>query len=374
MDAQTTTEVTQAELDAPISIELPEMPAATPVAETPEPAVEPAATPVAAAAAEKSEFDLTIDFIEGKTDKVPAAVKPAEVKQPVKVEEEPVVAQPPPIAAKQGSTRNYEGLTEDEKKMFQNMSAQAYTKLRPIYDRHRSIEEREAALVKQEEALRNALPKGVFDTEAAFTLTEQYRNASDTVQQLNFEADYWAKQLERIESGEEWEPLMQDKDGKYFAGKARRADIASKTEVLKKMTLATQYGAQAQGQLNALQQSFNTRRSTLVQGIKDYEKKFFPFFEGNDNPHKSALDALLTAIPEEFRDHPLAGGYAKAMLTVKLLNANIQQLTKQQQVVKAAAADVKKAGPSMAAVNNAGAKAGGKQVVTVENVEAFMGL
>lgn len=345
----------------PITPEPEPEPVAEPVAVEPEPAAEPKVNVPSAQDDALASLEALLD---NKAPEAPVAEKPKPV-EPPKAPEAPLK---PSL-----SNRDYTGLNEDERKMFQNMSAQAYAKLRPIYDESKKLKEREAEIAKREEAAKNALPKGIFDNERAFILTEQYREASDAVAQLQFESDYWTQQLEKIEAGEDWQPLMQDAQGKYFSGQAQKADVKSKALVTRNIALAAQLSANAQGRVSELQANYTGRRAALVNGIKTFEQKMFPFFEG-EHQHKAQLQELIQAIPDEFRDHPLAGGYAKAMLAVKILNANNQALARQRQVANAAASDVKKAGPSMSAVNNAPAAKTGKVEVTVDNVEEFLGL
>lgn len=380
MDAtQTEPQIDSALLDAPVSIEPPTTVEPTPAPQVVEPVV--AAQPQVAQAPEtESEFDAAIKFIEGETDELPAA-KPAKAKAPEAepaVELEPkVVEQPtaqPKVAEPAQAGRDYTGLTADERTLFQRMSNDAYAKLRPIYDRHKAVEAREQEIARREASVKEALPKGIFEAEEAYTITPQYRQAAEYARAMEFEADYWTKQLEAIESGEDWAPLMKDAEGRYVKGKAQAASVAAKSQVTRNIALATQYSAQAQGNVEAIRQTFAQRRSAVVEGVKSYEKKFFPFFEGENNQHRPQIQQLLNAIPEELRDSPLAEGYAKAMLTVKLLNANMQALQKQLTVKQAAAADAKRGGPSMTAVNNAAPTKATSMQPTIDNIEEFMGL
>lgn len=308
-----------------------------------------------------SSGDPHLDFMLGKIGhkELEAKLKAAAEKPEDKVEgEDPKAQKPDPAAPKtpvqqQPHARDYTGLNEDEQRLFKNMSAESYKRMRPIYDQHKKIAEREAQIAEREKQINQALPKGVFDVEDAYILSPQFRAAHTAAEGFKYEADYWSKQLEAIESGEKWKPLMLDpKTNEFYEGKPQDATPQAKAAVMRNLAQATQQYTIHQQRVAEVQGSFQARRSALVNGVRSYEKQFFPFFEGDNNPHKPAIQSLLNAIPEEFRDHPLASGYAKAMHTIKLLHENNTKLQAAVNMKAKAGEDTRRAGPTMSRVNN----------------------
>ena len=193
----------------------------------------------------------------------------------------------------------------------------------------------------------------MFDHEQAYTLAPQFNQLASTVQKLEFERSYWSKQFEAVEHGEDYKPLMIDKEGRYVEGKPQRATPAAKAEIMNNMTLATQLHSQQQQQLQAVQQSFTNRRAELVRGIQTYEKNLFGFLDAPDNPYKPVIQEVMKAIPEEFRDHPLASWVAKSMATIKAQADLNAKLTKAAAAKQVSAADARKAGPTLTRTNTA---------------------
>ena len=327
MDAeQTQTEnIESGVFDTPPTIE-------TPVASVPE--VETEVVKIDTASNDDDDF---IKYMNGEKD------------SPKKVEEE--VAQVLPDK-KFPTNRDYSGLQPDEVKIFKSMGNEAYAMLRPKYDDFKKVEARRTELDAREVALKGMEPKGVFDHEQAYTLSPQFAAKSQTVQQFAFEGDYWGKQFALIERGEDWKPLVIDNSGRFSEGEPKAATPEAKQHVLRNMTLATQYHTAAAQELKQVTDGYSERRNALGDGIRSYEKKFFPFFEDPNSPHHSSIKQILQAIPEEFRDHPMSSMLAKAMTTVKILNANNQELQKSLNSKQITASDKAKAGPSMSVVNN----------------------
>lgn len=344
-------------MDTPIVIEPAAVASEAPQA-VDEPAVAvPAATPTAAP--EKSFEEKLSDYMHGRSDVDPTETAAPKAKATVseeaavdpEPEPAPVPVAKPVVTQSQPKARDFTGLTQDEVAIFQKMSNAAYDKLRPVYDSHKKIAEREAQLKAREESVSNALPKGVFDHEQAYTLAPQFNQLASTVQKLEFERGYWAKQFASVENGEDYKPLMIDKEGRYVEGKPQRATPEAKAEIMNNMTLATQLHSQHQQQLQQVQQTFTNRRAELVRGIQTYEKNLFGFLDAPDNPYKPVIKEVMAAIPEEFRDHPLASWVAKSMATIKAqadLNAKLTKAAASRQVSQA---DARKAGPTLTRTN-----------------------
>lgn len=345
-------------LDTPTqTITSPEVQTDTAVESEQQPTTAAVETPVPTktdAPKDDSSGDPHLDFMLGKIGhkELEAKLKEAENgKKPY--EDDGKVPEQQPAPKTQPHARDYTGLNEDEQRLFKNMSAESYKRMRPIYDQHKKIAEREAQIAEREKQINQALPKGVFDVEDAYILSPQFRAAHTAAEGFKYEADYWSKQLEAIESGEKWKPLMLDpKTNEFYEGKPQDATPQAKAAVMRNLAQATQQYTVHQQRVAEVQGSFQARRSALVNGVRSYEKQFFPFFEGDNNPHKPAIQSLLNAIPEEFRDHPLASGYAKAMHTIKLLHENNTKLQAAVNMKAKAGEDTRRAGPTMSRVNN----------------------
>jgi hypothetical protein len=367
---------TPPEIQAPDPVPESQAQEQTPAQETTPAATETKTENTVKVVPEDVDGDALEKFLKGESDVDPTKAgekKPAAPE--AKTTTQTTEAQPAPVVNKPVA-RDYTGLTDDEVKIFKGMSNDAYKALFPKYQAFKEVEAKRKELEEREVKIKTAEPKSVYDHERAYELAPAFQEKARVVQVMDFETNYWKEQYAKCEAGEDWQPLETDAQGNYVAGKAQPANPQAKSHLLSKLTLATQYGAQARQELQQVALHYSSRRQELAQGIKSYEKKYFPYFEDLASPHQATIKQVLNAIPEEFRDHPLSPFLAKAMTCIQILNNNNQALSKQIKSASTAKADAKKAGPNLGSINsgNAAGTKGSADVenMTVEQLEKYM--
>lgn len=94
------------------------------------------------------------------------------------------------------SKRKFEGLDENEKRMFDRMSTEAYEHLYPKYLKSKQLE---GELNSLREQLAKTQEVSFYDQEDAWKITPEYNQIKQTVDTLAWEEQFWEQQLIRVE-------------------------------------------------------------------------------------------------------------------------------------------------------------------------------
>ena len=304
---------------------------------------------------------------------------------PLKDESElPIIDPTKPIERKvtqSGSStstgRDYEGLTDEEVKIFKNMSNEAYNKLRPIYKEHKQhadvvknlntqLEESKKGIVK--------IPDSYYENPDTWMITPTAQRLSQTLQNVEFESQHWAEQLNKIRKGEQWNQLMIDKQGKYYLSKPIEPKSEHEVDVIQSLTDAKRYVADTRKELETFSSTHISRSKNAIEAFKRFEDGVFPFYKDENNVHKDVIQKAFSKIPEELRHSPLASTLAKAYALIVALNNKVTELVNEKSTQDTIKVDQAKAGPTkeeMAGVTGTG-KVNGSADVTIEDFEKAM--
>lgn len=172
---------------------------------------------------------------------------------------------------------------------------------------------KQAELEKQLADAKAAAPPAYYHEHPdAYRLMPEYTEATQKHNFAQFEADHWRRQLELIESGDEWFELKGYENGQPVFERHEpledgKVDIRAKVAVQGAM-LTAQSNIQRHSQTIAgiIQQSRNGH-TVAMQEIAEIEKKIFPALdESKYTPQEQEWAKLVSqAAPRVFQNHPL---------------------------------------------------------------------
>ena len=246
------------------------------------------------------------------------------IEQSLRDTQAPVV----PEVANAKPTRDFTGIDPTDQDLFKNMSTQAMAKLKPMYLEHKQLKTDMAKLRQEKEDLAvkaNAANeyKTILDHDQGYLLTPEFARAAQVVQNLEYEENFWAVQLEKIECGDKFSLLGRDANGNYTTLDAKQASTADKIAVQRKLAQAMQYKSAATGELSAFQMKHNARRAEVNQALRGASDQFMPFYKGLESnkahPHHKFYNEAVERVAPELRAHPLVDFCAKqyAMIAVQ---------------------------------------------------------
>ncbi len=183
-----------------------------------------------------------------------------------KVAEAKVTDNKPNMLAKlkEKSTRDYTGFSDDQVKILKSMSNEAFAYVAPL-------------LKAPKQAAAPPTNQQFFQHPQAFVLHPYYQRITSVGQNADAEANAWMEQLVKIESGEEWTPLIgvDQKTGKFIYGDARKPSIQDKEAVRSSMMRCQQVSQGAKAQLQIMPQQFQQQANTDLQLINQERAKRF---------------------------------------------------------------------------------------------------
>lgn len=241
---------------------------------------------------------------------------------------------PGPRPAKRllNTTRKFEGLEDDEKELFDQMSTKAYEKVYPAYLKSKKLEKEYEQLQSKNKELAEV---SFYDQDGAWEIIPEYKQLSQAVSSVNGEQNFWQNKLAEIEQtlanpdpevvkaarisllhdyDEKGNPIMKDYPITYN----------TKAQVLTALNKATVLSNDYTNRLNNLQGSFKDKHSNYIKGLNSVRDELF---QGYDMPKISKLsEKKLEKFPTFVRSRPevqlLAQGWVLIDALVHLLNKN----------------------------------------------------
>lgn len=240
--------------------------------------------------------------------------------------------------------RDYSGLDDNEKAIFQKMGNQSYNFLRPIYDKYKSQE----ALLKQKDdeltqlktktadgQQQQQLPASYYEHPDAFILSQDFQALNNERNIATAIESHWEKQLELVEDGKDWQNLDFDKDGKLVLSEPKAASGAGKVHIQKSLIMAQNQRAERDARLTELARTFRDRHTKVRSFVKkEIEDRFFPVLTDDNltkkeelKPIKTMIDNVKAAFPDELKGNILVDSLAKAYAAIVMLNNHVNTLT-----------------------------------------------
>lgn len=290
------------------------------------------------------------------------AVTPAKPAAASKPDDDPSTIVDRLLSSKQSRTqsRDYSGLDEREKKIFERMSNEAYTELYPIYKQFRDNKsefERLPELKKELESLKAqaSAPKSYVDHEHAYLLSADYQGVM--MERANAERvrDFWHTQLNNIESGKPFKILQirQNADGTQDYVPSQDIDPKAdggRATVLQQLMQANTALTAAEGRMQQTVSQIKNRNQLYTAAGNELRKKYFGKQEAILKPQ---AEKFLSTFHADYRSHPAMqfAAYALAALAEAMNDRGTEAVKAAAEAANSAAARV--AGPT-AADNHAG--------------------
>jgi hypothetical protein len=249
--------------------------------------------------------------------------------------------------------RSYEGLDENEVRIFKRMSNDAYNHLFPIYKEWKTQRDE---VPKLREDLKKLQGTSYYDHEQAYQLAPEYHQMTAAATRLEQEGEFWQQQLANVEAGQPYQDLMFDSaSGKYSLTAPADPSPQAKAYILNKLTQSHTLRGQITNELQQFQGTFRTQHQNYLQSLNSTRDKVL---EGVDPATRKALEKAaetkLELWPMGMRQRPEVKIAAELMVIndglLKLLMEKEGQLSGRNIVNRTAAAagpaNVSGAGPS----------------------------
>ena len=314
----------------------------------------PASTPDAPAADGSPEG-------EGNTDVVADILKSLEVPEPGQRDPTPAVTPAPeakPTAPGQprADYRDYSGLNEEDKKIFQRMYNEAFNKLKPLYLEHvktkKDLEERQKELAEVQ-------GRHFYEQENAYTLVPEYQSISANISHIGAELAHWKRQLSNIENGQPWYNLGRDDKGNVGVVPTpipitQENIIEARTNILDMLSRGHAIHEQLNSKLTVFQEKFKGEHKSYLSSFDEMEKNLFP---GAD-PVKLAAAAKveLANFPLHMRGRREVQSFAKTIVIVKGLLGVLNQRAAANGTQQAIAKTAQSGSPSADSIQPGGGK------------------
>ncbi len=254
-------------------------------------------------------------------------------------------------AVKRGRpARDFTGLPDEDKEIFQNMSRAGYEKLYPIYRKLQEgkidvdqavkavnrVKELEAELAKPRVATYHDHPDAHYLDQAYRQTLVERSTAQDTV-------TFWEKQLAAAKAGQPIHALQKGPNGELQVVGPYEANPAAEAHIMRQLTESVQTLSTYQAKLSQIAESHKATYGNYTKGLDEFYKKHF-------GPHEESLKSLaqkhLDSIPEFAREKREAKIAAYALAALEALVRNQQQSATTQAATAATAKAAKSAGPS----------------------------
>jgi hypothetical protein len=301
------------------------------------------------------------------------------------VEEDPASEITPPAVVKPDAnqpipsgtdSRDYSDLPPEVIPHFKKMGGKAFDFLKPVYKEHqelkRVVAEKEAEIATLKEG---RIPDSYYEHPNAYVLTPEFERTAANSQKAAAVLQHWQKQAKRIAEGEDtYTELVEDQDsGGLRESAPLKVTPDAEGQVQKYVTGSQHQLMRIQMALETVGKSHQQTAQKAMQELSEFEDNAFRQFAGEPGKKLAPLvkDTLTKILPSAFRNSPLAAGYAKALITIRVLGMELEKAKKGSGNAVApvpaprpdgnggrvAASDIAKAGPTVGDL--AGATKGG---------------
>jgi hypothetical protein len=218
--------------------------------------------------------------------------------------------------------RSYEGLDPEEIPMFKHMRNEVYAHMYPKYLEYKKQKEAQEQLQAQLKEVQGAQ---FFEHEGAWTLAPEYRELAQATSQMETEAGFWQSQLENIEAGNQWRPLLRDpQTGRLYPGDPQDPTPQGKAQIMANITKANQYHMHLQNKLQEFEGGFKEKHKGYVSTLQQMRDKVLTKEQqAKIQPH---VDKELQRFPTYMRGKPEVQLAASLLVINQGLIAAIRQL------------------------------------------------
>lgn len=267
-----------------------------------------------------------------------------------------------PAPAEVSSARDYSALHPDVAEIAKNFRNKQFAELTPkISEWHKKAQETDA--LRAQLAERPTEPQFAYEAPDAYLLDPQYRQTQQLAGAVDFEVSHWERQLELINSGEDWYELLRydEKTGQpvYELRKAPadgKVDQRAAARVQRNLTESIQGQQIAQQRLASIQQQYASKYQDSARELAEVEAKLMPNIkeESLTPEEKQWFEAARNSAPARFKGHPMTRTLGKVYVAfMRLYNYTKQQEEENARLKKTQAASTL-GGPRVTALSGRG--------------------
>ena len=220
-------------------------------------------------------------------------------------------------------SRDYSGIPEAMVPHFQRMGNEAFNAFKPIYiDYLKEHAELETLKKNPPVAARtDGLPESYYEHPEAYTLSQDYRQASNNANESQLVLEHWRDQLDAVRNGAtDFTTLTRDPQSKQLVyGPKQTVDQRTQSYLESLFFNANNQATTFQQKLGAVQQQYNAKHMSLVNDIRGWEKNTFAIFEKADHPLQPFYKDTLSKFPPALQKNVLAQPLAKALVSINAL-------------------------------------------------------
>lgn len=273
------------------------------------------------------------------------------------------------IDDKEVSTRDFNGLEENEIPLLKRMSNPAFNYVKPalleLKNKRESVKKLEAENASLK-AGKVTLPDNYYEHPQAFVLTPEFGEISNNIRTLDSFQSHWERQLLNIKEGKDWNPIVDDGKGNYTLGAAQPATPASEIAVMRDYQHVTRQLGEQQGMIRSLEQNHTNKYKEGVTMLKGKEKELFGYMDDDKRPENKTYKEIKSMFHSSFQNNPVVDIAAKALTAVLQYKAAYELLAgkqgKEAKIAETIKEDAKKAGPTNKTIDSAGGKQTDKKV------------
>ena len=248
--------------------------------------------------------------------------------------------------------RNFDGLDESEKPYFVKMSNEAYNYLYPKYLEHKKVQQKLEELDIREKAIKeNELPPHYYQHPEAYKLDKRYENLVRTQQTGQQIAGHWQQQLQNIKSGKPFQNLeFNSQTGSYQL--TQPVEVTPENQgtleaaVIQQLIQTNTVNGELKGELNALQQKFQSEHKNIDSFISDVNAKYFPMYQDEKAPVQPHIKALALMFPKPLQNDPLMPTLARSLYLNLQYLEHFKKQNNKEKVQASIKDDQRKAGPT----------------------------
>ena len=236
--------------------------------------------------------------------------------------------------------RDYSKYLPEDAELLKKVPNHVYDQVKKRFEDIKTKED------KLKEYEHKQVPDSFYENPDAYKLTDTYKQAEQQASITSILVDHYKNELNKIDTGEDitvfagfddkGQPItrtiqandVKNEDGDVV-GKKHQASMQA--ILIQEMTKYSNQLDQQSAAMNQVKQQFTGSYGQVVEGIKKTEQQLFPDTDVDDN-YKKNMQAMHNHLPQQFRNHPLAGLVTKGYAAyVKMFNALKEENNKLKQ-------------------------------------------
>lgn len=267
-----------------------------------------------------------------KSEDTPATETPAteetkELKPFESLVKPPVETKPVEPSSREAVLRDL-GVEDSKFGLFKQMSNDAFNYNVEVLRNYKEAVAKQTELQEKYDKA-DKMPDSYYDHPEGYTLSKDYKDLVAKSQQASYEYNHYVEQMKKIRAGEKWHDLVgYNQDGSPQL-QEKEADTNGEVQVNQMLNALGQFNQNSSQKIAEIQAKFNAAREGRASAFVDYEKQFFPQYEGvTDNQYINSMQALLKE--KQVDNNPMAGVFSKlyayAMEVQDKYNASLSEI------------------------------------------------